>query len=525
MTVKNDTVSESENNSIHELELNYTIAQISSVLLKPLFSIYEIKDIILESAKRITGSEGGFISSVGEGGYQLFYRLMRLEKSSNFEKDGKWDYMMNSLSSTILSCFKGKYRAFYDNSPEIQNNQKEIKNILFSPAMMGNRVMGEITLINSREGYTEKDFETIKKLAELFAITIHRRISEEELIKSRRKYRDLVEKINDILYSVNENGIITYINPVVEVLSGYKPSELLGMNFIELVYREDVDFVKKQFEEISKGHGGNIEYRICTKAGEVKWISASNKPIFSSGRFIGVQGVMRDITERKKVEIMQSELTDVLKLMNKILRHDILNNLTIISGCIEVYNETKDKKLLSRAINSIKKSIELINNMKELESLLHSEDGFKMYSIREIIESVTLNYQVDCRIRGDCSVMVNGAFSSVIDNIVRNAITHGKSENIEIDIENKDNICEIRIADFGEGIPDEIKDKIFDEGFKFGEAGNSGLGLYIVKKLIDKYGGEITVEDNKPRGTVFILRLKTSGKSPDQHFVEFGCHN
>jgi signal transduction histidine kinase len=49
--------------------------------------------------------------------------------------------------------------------------------------------------------------------------------------------------------------------------------------------------------------------------------------------------------------------------------------------------------------------------------------------------------------------------------------------------------------------------------------------LYIVKKLIDKYGGEITVEDNTPRGTVFILRLKTSGKSPDQHFVEFGCHN
>ena len=68
--------------------------------------------------------------------------------------------------------------------------------------------------------------------------------------------------------------------------------------------------------------------------------------------------------------------------------------------------------------------------------------------------------------------------------------------------------CEVRIADNGIGIADTIKDKIFDEGFSFGERGNSGLGLHIVNKAMQSYGGYVYVEDNEPQGTVFILRFK-----------------
>jgi two-component system sensor kinase len=65
----------------------------------------------------------------------------------------------------------------------------------------------------------------------------------------------------------------------------------------------------------------------------------------------------------------------------------------------------------------------------------------------------------------------------------------------------------MRIEDFGKGIPDEIKERVFEEGFAYGETGRSGLGLYIVKKVVERYGGRVEIENNSPRGTVVILRL------------------
>ncbi|MFO8132483.1 MAG: ATP-binding protein, partial [Thermoplasmatota archaeon] len=67
--------------------------------------------------------------------------------------------------------------------------------------------------------------------------------------------------------------------------------------------------------------------------------------------------------------------------------------------------------------------------------------------------------------------------------------------------------CEIRVADEGSGIPDEIKQRVFEERFSHGSTGGSGLGLYIVKKTMQRYGGSVDIEDNQPTGTVVVLRL------------------
>jgi len=96
----------------------------------------------------------------------------------------------------------------------------------------------------------------------------------------------------------------------------------------------------------------------------------------------------------------------------------------------------------------------------------------------------------------------------VFENIMRNAVIHGKTERIDVDISSNNSECEIRIADYGKGIPDDIKGNIFEEGLSFGDSRGSGLGLYIVKKTIERYGGSIMVEDNKPKGTIFTIKLK-----------------
>ena len=217
-----------------------------------------------------------------------------------------------------------------------------------------------------------------------------------------------------------------------------------------------------------------------------------------------------DISERKKMEETLHELNEVLRLLNKNLRHDILNDLTVVGNYLELYNETKDKKLLDSAFKSIKKSVELIKRMRELESLITSGNNLKPLDIRKILEDLARNYNIQIHIKGNGIALADDALISVFDNIIRNAVVHGNANEIEIRVENRDNMCEIRIADNGTGIPDEIKNEIFEEGFSYGDRGGSGLGLYIVKKTVERYGGSVSIEDNKPKGTVFVIKLRPS---------------
>ncbi len=147
--------------------------------------------------------------------------------------------------------------------------------------------------------------------------------------------------------------------------------------------------------------------------------------------------------------------------------------------------------------------------MRELENLISSHDGIKLIEIRDVIDNVITNYNyLDFNVQGKCTALVDNAISSVFDNIISNAAIHGKTDKIDIKIKSKEDQCEVRIADYGSGIPDSIKEKIFDERFKYGETGNTGIGLYIVKRAIEHYGGKISVEDNKPNGSVFILKFR-----------------
>ncbi len=135
----------------------------------------------------------------------------------------------------------------------------------------------------------------------LWDITDRKR-TEEALRESEEKYRDLVENINDVLYTTDENGLMTYISPAIEPLSGYSPSDVIGRPFVEFLYPEDSPRIMKQFQKVMSGHMQPSEYRIVTKSGEIRWVRSSSRPIFAENRPIGLRGLLTDITERKRAE-------------------------------------------------------------------------------------------------------------------------------------------------------------------------------------------------------------------------------
>lgn len=203
----------------------------------------------------------------------------------------------------------------------------------------------------------------------------------------------------------------------------------------------------------------------------------------------------------------QVKLTEMLRTTNRILRHDIANDLQIIMGALDLLEENGDKKFISMIRKASQKSASLIKNVKELDQVSVVDEQLELLNVKNLVDSIVSIHEAHFNVTGDCLIMADKALASVFDNIVGNAIIHGNASKVDIEILKQNGICEISIADDGIGIPDKVKSRIFDEGYKYGKTGKTGFGLYIAKRTVERYGGSIRVEDNKLSGAKFIIEL------------------
>jgi len=214
----------------------------------------------------------------------------------------------------------------------------------------------------------------------------------------------------------------------------------------------------------------------------------------------------------KKSQQKVTGLNQLLKLINKTLRHDILNDLSIASGNIDTYLEYKNKADIDEVFKSVKESmdrgINYIHKMKDLELAFTEGEVLELCNVRSKALDVSKTFkEIVVNVDGDAQVMSDGACEVVFKNLFRNAIDHGGANKIDVSV-HKDNMgLTIKVADNGKGVPDEVKKQLFQEGAKFGEHGHTGLGLYIIRKMIERYGGKIRVEDSEPRGTAFVIEI------------------
>ncbi len=142
-----------------------------------------------------------------------------------------------------------------------------------------------------------------------FATTLKKQETEEKLRKSERKYRDLVENLNEVVYSIDQNRIISYIASPIESLSGFTPQELIGHDFQQFLHPEDRDRVKQAFQQVRQGKLHPEVFRVITKSGENRWVRASSRLVNDHQDSISIQGVMTDIHDEiiTKKELEESE--------------------------------------------------------------------------------------------------------------------------------------------------------------------------------------------------------------------------
>ena len=194
-------------------------------------------------------------------------------------------------------------------------------------------------------------------------------------------------------------------------------------------------------------------------------------------------------------------LNDALSLTNKIMRHDIKNKVAAISLFAELGSESGERKYYDRIRQICEDIVRTLSRLRGLEE----KEGMRSLKLKEVVEEVMEGYDVEWNWKGgEAAVLADNGIYTVIDNIVHNSITHGKTKRVDFEVTDIGKTVELRIKDYGVGIPEELRDKIFEEGFS--ASGSTGLGLFIARKLVERYGGKLTFETHKD-GAIFVIKL------------------
>lgn len=209
------------------------------------------------------------------------------------------------LSGRLVKLEGGLHEMFFGNVPrrvcDVIARILGIGDVYSIGLRTHGRVFGNITILVS-PGYA---FEggAIEALVGQVAVTIERRAAEERFRAGERKYRELVENLNDMIFEISHEGRVVYVSPVVEGVLGHSSADVIGQPYQLLIHPDDLPAVQQSFANLMSGGMRATEYRLRKKDGDFCWVRSSSRPIRDpDGRITGIRGVATDITESRHRE-------------------------------------------------------------------------------------------------------------------------------------------------------------------------------------------------------------------------------
>ncbi|MFA9391697.1 MAG: PAS domain S-box protein [Prolixibacteraceae bacterium] len=342
----------------------------------------------------------------------------------------------------------------------------------------------------------------------------------------------------------NTDGEIEYVNPKFTEISGYSLSEVLGQNPRILKSGEQpVEFYKKMWAAISTGNEFKGEFHNKKKNGELYWENAIIAPIANKrGVIINYVAVKEDITGKKELmeELIyaknKAEESDRLKtsfLAN--MSHEIRTPLNSILGFTSILTESDElsNDVQEKYHTIIKKSsdslLQIINDIIDISSLETGQLTIKRSNIQlnELLDLLYMEFSKrlltlrlpDLQLRildhpASLTIFTDkNRLNQILINLLSNSLKFTQKGYIEFGIEKYDDqSIYFKVEDTGIGIPDELQDAVF-ERFRQVDSkterqfGGNGLGLSIVRNLIELMGGAISLESKEGKGSIFRFHL------------------
>ena len=350
----------------------------------------------------------------------------------------------------------------------------------------------------------------------------------EEVRRAERHLASVVESANDVVVSLDATGRIMTWNQAAEQISGYSSSQAGGKHLSTLCVEEHQETMREMLNRLVR-HGGieKDEVLLATKAGQeipVAWACSPMRD--DEGAIIGIVGVGRDLTERRRLlaQVIQSAKMASLGVMAGGIAHEIRNPLAISSAAAQLLLDEPENAQLhaecaERIHSGIQRASYIIENL--LKFARPPEERMAAVDVNEALEGTLslLSNQImvqrielteaftsrQPRVWGNKSLLQQ-VFSNLILNAC-NAMPDGGQLTVTTRLDD-DEQMEILFTDSGCGIGPEDQDLIFDPFFTTMPVGQgTGLGLTISYAIIQQQGGTIEVESEVGQGTSFTVTL------------------
>lgn len=335
---------------------------------------------------------------------------------------------------------------------------------------------------------------------------------EKKLFLSEERYCDLVEKAEVGIAFDNVKGEITFFNEKFCELFGYTLKEMAGKSHRDIVDPRYIDKISTYHNYRIKGKNVPLQYcfKGLNKDGNIFDVELITSEITDDkGNVIGTKNYFWDVTLREKIKHELKRHKSQLELITKILRHDLINNFSAIRSGIRLYRRTDEEAMLDAIITKTEAGVHLIQQMRELENLLKIDAKLEITSTDKIFAEIKSEYpELELIISGSAEIFVDSGIFSLFQNLINNSVAHGKADKIHFDITSELNMCKIVYKDNGTGIAEKHREHIFKMNYTSRKNDHSGLGLYIVTQLIERYEGSIKLGEND-KGAKIIMTFRT----------------
>ena len=344
------------------------------------------------------------------------------------------------------------------------------------------------------------------------------------------------------IFVLDSEFTVRWINETAAAYFGLSREAVIGQDkqaLIESTIQSIFERPERFAETVLDTYADNTyveEFECHVLAGEgraERWLLHRSKPIRSGALAGGRIEHYTDISELKASQRRLEAQRDDLEVLNQVVRHDIRNDLQLVSAYAEMLEPHVDaagEDHCERIADSAANAIELTESARDLaEVMLSRQAELTPIAVGEVLatqitEVGELNPAATIRTEGsvpEAEVLANTLFGSVIRNLLTNAIQHNRraEPTVTVSATADEETVTIRVADDGPGIPDRQKQELFGKGQKGLDSTGTGIGLYLVETLVDSYGGAVWIEDRAAQagpqdavdGAVFVVELPVAG--------------